>query len=316
MNKISSGQKDIKPIVKPVDPTLNRVFLQLIPPFLTKPLLKPMRGFGNFLLRFTKTFEKDLKRIDFSIGADDYLSTAFLNYGLIASILGLGIFQLTILQEKTFAQSLTIGCAVFALVIFLFMFIGLNHPKSILAERAIYVDKYLLYSLRDLSLQISSGGTIYDSLLKTAIAPYGEASTEFKRLVSRMYVGIPMQKVLRSSLNSTKSDFLRKVYWQLISSLESGADLRGGLLSIISELDERQKAHIQNYARELSLWSLLYMMFAVAVPTIGLTMMVILSAFAGFGLTQISFILFLGLSFCAQIALIYFVKARRPVVEF
>jgi len=81
-------------------------------------------------------------------------------------------------------------------------------------------------------------------------------------------------------------------------------------------LNDAQKGKIMNYARELNLWSLIYMMFAVAIPTIGSTMMVILSTFAGFGVSKQMFVSFIALCFAIQFIMVNFVKARRPVVQF
>ena len=88
------------------------------------------------------------------------------------------------------------------------------------------------------------------------------------------------------------------------------------LQAIISDLDTEQKSKIMSYSRELNLWSLVYMLFAVAIPTIGSTMLVILSTFAGFGISQQIFITFLVICFFIQFFLMNFVKVRRPIVQF
>tara|TARA_Y100000310_G_scaffold343799_1_gene453092 strand:- start:4018 stop:4275 length:258 start_codon:yes stop_codon:yes gene_type:complete len=84
---------------------------------------------------------------------------------------------------------------------------------------------------------------------------------------------------------------------------------------LIDDLTLDQRNRIKKYAAELNLWSLLYLLFAVAVPTIGATMLVILSSFAGFGVTQGFFIIFISICFIIQLILIGFVKTRRPVAN-
>ena len=91
--------------------------------------------------------------------------------------------------------------------------------------------------------------------------------------------------------------------------------MKSSLQVIITELVKDQRARIEIYAKELNLWSLIYMMFAVAIPSISATMLVILSSFAGFGVTRASFIGFLGITVFIQIALIGLIKTRRPVVS-
>ena len=64
------------------------------------------------------------------------------------------------------------------------------------------------------------------------------------------------------------------------------------------------------------MWSLIYMLFAVAIPTIGSVMLVILSSFAGMGLGKPFFIVFICICFFIQFVLVGFIKTRRPVVQF
>lgn len=79
----------------------------------------------------------------------------------------------------------------------------------------------------------------------------------------------------------------------MINSIKSGSNIKKTLKSITKELSSEQRTKIANYSRELNLWSLIYMLFAVAVPSIGSTMLVILSSFAGFGIDRPMFIFLL-----------------------
>jgi flagellar protein FlaJ len=209
-----------------------------------------------------------------------------------------------------------VGFLVGFVVIFLFLFLAAKHPTSVITEKSILIDKYLLYALRDLSLQLQSGQTIFGGIVAVSDAKYAEVSAEFYLVAQKVNSGKPLEDVLHDRLQFIRSDYLKKTYWQIINSIRSGSDLRGGLSSIIEQLNNEQKTKIQNYARELNLWSLVYMLFAVAIPTIGSTMLVILSTFASFGVSPQMFILFIVCCFIVQTALIFFVKSRRPVVQF
>ena len=101
-----------------------------------------------------------------------------------------------------------------------------------------------------------------------------------------------------------------------INTIKVGASLKGSLRAIINELTICERERIRNYSRELNMWVLAYMLFAVAVPTIGTTVMMILAGFAGYNMTKEMFVLFLLINFAIQYILIGFVKYRRPVVNF
>ena len=126
---------------------------------------------------------------------------------------------------------------------------------------------------------------------------------------------IDIEDALEKMASSTSTDFLRRAVWQIVNTLKAGASLKGALRSIIDDLTAEHKNRIRDYSRELNLWSLMYMLFAVAIPTIGATMLVILSSFAGIGVSRGMFIAFLALNFALQFILIGFVKSRRPVVD-
>ena len=145
-------------------------------------------------------------------------------------------------------------------------------------------------------------------------AGYGEASKEFEQLAQFINTGMSVDKALERLALHTKSDFLKRTAWQLNNAIIAGASLQGALQALVDDLTLDQKDKIRNYSQELNLWILLYMLFAVAVPTIGATMLVILSSFAGFGIEQNMFVAFIIICLIIQGMLIGFVKTRRPVV--
>ncbi len=294
----------------------DRYFLNIVPSFISKKLSKLFYFQAQFIVHFFSSIQKDVEKFDDKVDPVDYIAVGLVSYYLLGFVVGLAIFRLFQLQEIDVARALILSLLIFGMVVFLLVFLAVKHPLSNALAKAVKIDKYLLYALRDLSLQISSGETVYNALVSVSQGGYLEASKEFGRITEKINVGIPMETVLKEALRKTESDYLKKTYWQIINGIKSGSDLKRGLESIINELNSEQKSKIQNYARELGLWSLVYMMFSVAIPTIGITMLVILSTFAGFGLSQASFLLFVVASMIVQVVLIVFVKSRRPAVQF
>jgi pilus assembly protein TadC len=294
----------------------ERAFLQLMPEHASIDFGKKVKPLAAFIANMFPQLETDLKKANISLRAQQYIAQGMLSYLFLAGFLSFVIFYVFFESGIAIPRAVVGGGGIGFLVFFGIVYLAVKHPAGVAKERSVEIEKYLLYAIRDISLHISSGSTIYDAIREASESNYGEASKELEIVSRKIHLGIPIQKVLHERIEVNDSEFMRKVYWQMINAVEVGTDLRESLKSIIRELDTKQKAHIENYARELSLWSLVYMMFAVAIPTIGLTMMVILASFAGLGLNETSFILFLILSFIFQIGLIWFVKKRRPVVEF
>lgn len=300
-----------------IQPSENHhVFLMIIPYGITKRLLRPMRGISGKLIKFFPNLPKDLKKTDLSYVPADYITAGLMSYALLSSLFGVLIWWLADYRGREMQQSILLGTASAVGLLLIFLIILVRIPSIQSRSRADDIDKHLLYALKDLVLQISSGSTLYDAMVMVSKAGYGSASQLFDTVVRKVRVGIPMRKALDDLANSTDSEYVRKTAWQMINSLRAGADLRITLNSIINDLNAEQKSKILNYSRELNLWSLVYMMFAVAIPTIGSTMMVILSTFAGFGVNQVTFIIFVVICFIVQFILMNFVKARRPIVQF
>jgi ABC-type glycerol-3-phosphate transport system permease component len=294
----------------------DRYFLNIVPPNLSKKFAKLMNFQAQLAMRFFPKVKNNVYKFEKYVDPIEYLSVGLVSYHLLGFVLGLGMFRFLQTQDLELNQAFVLGLLVYVVIPPLLIMLSVSHPQSQSLVEAKKIEKFLLYALRDLTLQVSSGETIYKSMVNISQSGYAESSRQFDLIVRDVNVGQPMEKVLHKHIRRTGSEYLKKTLWQILNSLKTGSDLRKGLETIIVDLNNQQKAQIQNYARELGLWSLVYMMFSVAIPTIGVTMLVILSTFAGYGLSQVSFILFLVLSVIIQIALIAFVKSRRPAVHF
>ncbi|MFT4310522.1 MAG: type II secretion system F family protein [Candidatus Woesearchaeota archaeon] len=294
----------------------THVFLAVLPYGIIRPLALRLRGVGAYLLRFFPYVAQELPKTTIDLEAEEYVSVALISYTFLSIVFGFFIWFLASQREFDVVQQIVLGSAVgLGLLIMLFI-IGMRMPGIQAQTRAEGCNKFLIYGLKDIVVQINSGTTIYDAIKSVSKAGYPEVSEVFKRIVDLVEVGVSFQDALQQIGTQHGSEYLQKTIWQIKSSLRTGSDLSANLQNIIQDLDNTQKASIMNFARELNLWSLLYMLFAVAIPTIGSTMMVILSTFAGFGLSENFFIMYLVICFIIQFLLISFVKVRRPVVQF
>lgn len=301
---------------RPVIEKNYHVFLGIIPYNFVKHLFRPLKGVSSLIIHFFSDLPRNLKKTDIDLDPEDYITTGLVSYTFFGVVFGVLIWWLATMRDRPDPQPLVFGLLAGFVIILLFLILLVRMPSIQSKTRADDCDQYLLYALKDVVLQLSSGGTLFSALREVAKSGYGEVSKEFDIVVRKVGVGLPMRRALEEMTLRNDSDYLKKTAWQMINNIRAGADLQVTLGSIIKDLDNTQKTKIMNYARELNLWSLVYMMFAVAIPTIGSTMLVILSTFAGFGVTKATFISFVVLCFIVQFIMMNFVKARRPVVQF
>lgn len=291
-------------------------------PFLflpVKALLRRFRfllGLSTVVSHFVPGLSYDLEEMDSSLKAGEYTLIALVHSFLYTFLFTGLLFALLLTGQRTGLQILEYTVVVFFVFFLLFLFVLLRYPHITGGKKAEEVDKELIFALKDISLEVSSGVSLYNAFVHVSRQEYGVVSSEFKILVQDVNRGMTLEKALEAMSKRVRSEYLHRVVWQLITTLKAGASVKGALTTIIDDLSRVQRSQIKNYAQELNLWSLLYMLFAVAIPTIGATMLVVLSGFAGFKITPVSFVSFLVIVFFVQFILIGFIRSRRPFVQF
>jgi len=288
----------------------------LIPLEIGKKISKRLVGIGAVLARIVPGLKYDLEKTDIDLTQEEYLAVCLVNCLFVFVLFSvLSFFLNYFVGLKTLQQSLTLSLGIGLALLVLFFVLLARYPKILAKKKAEQLEKNLVFALKDILLQISSGVSLYNSLVNVSKANYGLVSTELEKTAKQVNSGKPMDKALEELAITSESEYLRKTVWQLVNTLRAGASLKGALKTIITHLMMEQKSKIRDYAKELNMWSLIYMLFAVAIPTIGITMMVILSSFAGMGMGKGTLVAFIIACFIVQFVLIGLVKARRPMVH-
>lgn len=272
-----------------------------------------LKGISRKIIDRFPDIENNLLMSGIEIDADYYIAKSIVNAFFISTLFSLLLMFLMWSQGDLIIEILMKGIGIYFGMILLFMLLHIKYPDLLANNKASNIDKDLVFALKDITLNISAGLSIYDSFVNASKSDYGETSEEFKKIVRMINSGTPMTTALELTAIRTKSEYLKKTSWQILNSIKSGSNIKKTLKNITKELSAEQRTRIVNYSRELNLWSLIYMLFAVAVPSIGSTMLVILSSFAGFGIDRTMFIIFIVICLIIQYILIGFVKARRPV---
>lgn len=290
--------------------------IQIISLKTTTKLGRFLKGFSLRISRYIPGLKYDLIKTDIDITPTEYVTYSLIN----SSIISLFTFVLStilslVIAQRTISASFQIGLFSTLILFCLFMIVYLRYPSIIAGKISEKLDQNLVYGLKDLLLQVSSGITLDQAIANVADSDYGQISTEFKKIVQDVRTGTPMITALEKMAFTTDSRFLKRTVWQMVNSIRAGTNIKAALKTVIQELVIEQQNLIKIYAKELNLWTLMYLLFAVVIPSIGGTLLIVLSSFAGAGISKASFILFLITGFLIQIALIEFIKSRRPAVS-
>ncbi len=294
----------------------QRLAFEILHVSFTNKLAAGLKGTFYRATKYVPGLKYDLIKADYNISAADYVGFSFFNSAFLSSLSLIILFLLSFLiTKRTLYHSAAIGI-IAALGIFILFFIAmLRYPSIEAGKISEKIDKNLVYGLKDLLLQVSSSIPLHNAVANVAAANYGQISVEFGKATKNIKTGMPLADALEKMAIETKSKFLKRAVWQMVNSIRSGTSMKGALQTVIQELMNEQKNSIKNYAKELNLWTLIYMLFAVAIPSIGGTLLIVLSSFAGAGISKASFVFFLVFGFMVQIALIEFINSRRPAIS-
>jgi len=124
-----------------------------------------------------------------------------------------------------------------------------------------------------------------------------------------------MVEAIEDSIVRNPSEQYRRAMWQLNNSLKSGTDISVTLESVVDSIIEDQKLMIKKYGKELNPYILVYLLMAVVGPSLGITMLIVMSSFTGIAVDRNFYLAILGLLIIMQIMFLNLIKTRRPEIK-
>lgn len=276
---------------------------------------KPLRESAKRIEILFPDLEWDLKKAGYAdLDASTYLSMVIYS-GLVIFItlfLATVVIPYVLSQETTnlYIYILLSLVCTFVIVLYLFMI-----PRVDINRRSRLIDNSLEYMLKDIQIQLKSGVPLFDTIVNVSRWQYGECSRLADGIIKEVEAGRSITDVLDNVGMLSPSDYLRKVLWQIVNAVRSGSDVVKALDYISHDIRQDKEAKIKMYSRELNLWSLIYMMGVIIAPSMGVTLLVVLSSFIGGAVinenTLWAVLLVVSLM---QVFFITFLKEKRPQV--
>lgn len=289
-------------------------------------------SFGSLLLGAFPKMSIALKQsgitTEYNINAREYMAVClfmfFLAFFVITAVIS-GLMTLIPANNHILAGSLTLGEIKLPMdvllgpliggILGLFLFIqNLSYPTLVVNRRVRSIDRNLLFLLRTILVQIRSGVPIFDTFVAIAAGDYGEISQEFKSVIEKVRAGRPVIETLEELTVRNPSVYFRRAMWQIVNALKSGSDVGDNLENVIKALSKEQLVEIRRYQSTLNPLAMMYMMVAVIAPSLGITVMIVLSTFPGMemiGNKSTFWLLLIGVSFM-QLVFMSIIKSKRP----
>jgi flagellar protein FlaJ len=269
-------------------------------------------GAASNFARFFSSLPNTLKLAHLPIEANTYVAASIISALLYSFFFLFLVGALTFVSSSDIVQALRYGF-VSALGAGASMFLlHIYYPRILARQNATGIDQGLMFALRSMQVQVNSGVSLYDAMSNVAQSNYGIISEEFEKVIQEINAGVNESAALERLALRTESEFLRKTTWQLVTTIRTGAPISVALQAIMETLTEFQTRAIKSYAAELNMWILLYLLMAAALPTIGITFMIILSSIGGSSISQDTIFFTLAGAFIVQIVLIGLIGSRTP----
>lgn len=244
---------------------------------------------------------------------EDYAILGLANAVFMGSLVFIIVFSLAIATGKpleAFGFSVTGGVVFGAITLVYWM----GFPRVHAAKRAQLIERELLFALRDISVELGAGMSFVDAL-ELLTEGYGALSEEIDEIVKDVRIGTPVEDALERSMHKNVSRLYKSANLRIVNGIRSGADIPTLLSVVIENLTEDVKAKIKTYGQEINLWATLYLMLGIVLPSMGITLMVMLSTFTGLVFTPILVYLIAAVLLIFHVSAIGILKSRRPLVE-
>ncbi len=266
--------------------------------------------FGRALVSAFPSLRDSLRQGEYPYAAKDYASIAFV-ISLINSIAILLLIEFISMVGQI--NLLLIGIVACVLVFIFSLITVLAYPSIVNSRKAKSIDAQLIPALRQLLIEVRSGVPLFNSMASLTY-DYGEVSDQFRKIVQIINAGTPEIDTLTESASSTPSAQFRKVLWQISNALKVGSDVSNVIESQVVDLTRTRVDQIRRYGQELSPWTMIYMMAAVIVPSLGVAMLIVVISFLGSPLPKVVlYVILIGL-IGFQLFFLNFVSSRRPTI--
>lgn len=199
----------------------------------------------------------------------------------------------------------------FFIIIFFSLF---QTAKSKVLKRQKDIDREVIFAGRFLLVKLNAGRPLINALSDAADS-YGVANMYFKTIIHEIDAGTPLEEALEKAIKYCPSMRMKKILFQITNALKIGIDVTKSLEAALDQISEEQLIEIQRYGKKLNSVTMFYMLGAVVMPSLGLTMFVIVASMMNIAA---DFNLFMGLAFFLVLLEFIFLsvfKSIRPNVN-
>lgn len=244
------------------------------------------------------------------ITLDKHIKKSLINSVFLSLVL---TFLLFLLFSKI-GISLILLIPIFIIFIFGILIFLIRIPMVYVRKKEKDINKNILFATRYLLVKIESGEPLLNAMEKIS-SGYGTTSEIFRGIVNNISMGNTLENAIDKGVERSSSDNLTRILWEISNSLKVGIDISKPLRSMIDQITQEQLIEIERYTKRLNSITLFYMVLAVVVPSLGMTMFVVISSFLRLEINMTILIIIAFFLAFFQFMFVSIFQSLRPSVE-
>src|SRR3989338_420603 len=266
-----------------------------------------LSDFFQIIARSLPDLKHKLKRAGMDYRPDDFIKRTFMSAFYLTT--GLAFSVAMILAKFNVLKSIML---LFVPIMFIILLSYMMRvPDVRIARRERSITKEIVFAGRHLVIELESGVPLYNAMINIS-KNYEVVGAYFREIVEKINLGTSVEDALTDAVEYIPSNDFRRLLWQILNSVRTGSDVARSLTSVIEQIAREQTIEVNKYSKKLNPFAMFYMIIAVILPTLGITMLVVLSSFLEFKLSLTIFIIiacFLGF---VQFLFLSLIKFSRP----
>src|SRR3989338_7588169 len=235
-----------------------------------------------------------------------FLSAFYMTTGLVVALF------LVLAKLDVFKGMVFFVIPVIFVVMFFYM---IKMPDLAISKKDKEISKEIVFAGRFIIIELESGVPLYNAMLNIS-KNFDIVGKYFKEITDKVDLGTSMEDAMNEAVEFIPSNDLRKILWQIINSIRTGSNVAKSLYSVMDQVTKDQVNEVNKYGKKLNPLAMFYMIVAVILPSLGVTMLIILSSFIKFELSLTILLSLAGFLGFVQFMFIAMIKFSRPAIEF
>ncbi|MGM5485039.1 MAG: type II secretion system F family protein [Nanobdellota archaeon] len=278
--------------------------------------MREVQRFYEAILKRIPWIKKLLRMANMPDKPVDFIKKAFILSSYAA--FGFAVLLFFVLDKLVFPEdkgALLLTLLVFMTISFSFTFMFvLYSPKVHIRRRQREINQEVLFAGRYILVKLDSGIPLYNTLID-ASRSYGICAKYFKEIVDNIRIGTPIEQALNEARELTPSKYFKLILTELITSLKTGVDVSIALREVLGQITREQVIEIKEYGKKLNAFMMMYMVLATVMPSLGVTMFIVIAGFMGLTMGPPVIFAILFLLTVMQFFFLAMLRSMRPMVN-